>query len=163
VTVSLQPLDESLMERLLAVAVADAAPDEVIPPVDAPPGWSPQRKEFFRTFHRDRFGGLDGRPLRTIMFAILVDEGVVGMIRLSRVDPPGTCETGMWLGRSVRGQGIASTALRLALAHAMAAGVTAVRANTTADNTAAQATLRSAGAILKAAGDRVDAEIDTTA
>lgn len=162
VNLSLHPLDEDLMESLLAVASSDAMPDEVIPPVAGPPGWTEARCDFFRSFHRERFGGLDSPPLHTTMFAIALDGAVVGMIRLSRVDPPGVCETGMWLGRSARGRGVAPEALLLVLAKAAAAGAHTVRAQTTAGNLAAQATLRRAGASLTATDDRVDAEIPTT-
>lgn len=152
-TVSIAPLDPALIEALLLVAVNDATPDEVIPPVEGPPGWIPARQDFFRAFHTERLGGLDAAPLHTQMYAILADAGIVGMIRLSRVDPPGAMETGMWLGRSARGRGIAPRAVRLVMAAAAEAGGSSIRAETTVGNLPAQATLRRAGATLTPAPD----------
>jgi hypothetical protein len=122
--VRLAPVDEDNLEPLLAVAAAEATPDEVMPPVEAPAGWSHARREAFRAFHRRHFGGLAG-PTRTVMYAILVDAQVVGMIRLAWRDGSSgrdgsserdgsaersgartmEMETGMWLGQSARGQG----------------------------------------------------------
>src|ERR1700754_4796549 len=101
--VALTPLDDALTEDLLEVAVVDAAPHEVMPPVDGPEGWTPQAREFFRAFYRER-QSLTG-PLRTVMYAITDDDRLVGMIRLT-LEADGTAETGMWLARSARGKGI---------------------------------------------------------
>jgi RimJ/RimL family protein N-acetyltransferase len=86
--VKLTPLDDALTERLLKLAVADSTPEEVIPPVEGPPGWTPARQEFFRAFHHERQEGLAG-PLRTVMFAIEADNSLIGMIRLT-LDDDGT-------------------------------------------------------------------------
>jgi RimJ/RimL family protein N-acetyltransferase len=67
----------------------------------------------------------------------------------------------MWLGRSVRGHGVAPEALRLALGEAAAAGALTVRAQTTVENLAARATLRRAGATLTVTDGHVDAAIPT--
>ena len=156
--VRLTPIDEQTLEPLLSVAVAEAEPDDVMPPVEAPAGWSHARREAFRAFHRARFDGLNGTT-RTLMFAIMVDGDVVGMIRMSHRDEPAAMETGMWLGKSARGQGIAATALRLLLAEAVGAGARLVVAETTADNTPAIAVLRRAGAELERDGEAVRARI----
>ncbi|MGW4466907.1 GNAT family N-acetyltransferase [Micromonospora sp. NPDC004704] len=156
--VQLTPIDEQTLEPLLSVAVAEAEPDDVMPPVEAPAGWSHARREAFREFHRARFDGLDGNA-RTLMFAIMVDGDVVGMIRMSHHDRPATMETGMWLGKSARGQGIAATALRLLLAEAVGAGARLVVAETTADNAPALGVLRRAGAEFERDGDVVRARI----
>lgn len=156
--VRLAPVNEQNLEPLLSVAVAEAEPDDVMPPVDAPAGWSQARREAFRAFHRAHFGGLDG-PGRSVMFAIQAGDDVVGMIRLSRRDEPGELETGMWLGRSARGQGIAVAALRELLLEAASAGGRTVVAETTADNAAALGVLRRCGATLASTGSKVRAEI----
>ena len=142
--VRLQPVDEDNLEPLLAVAAAEATPDEVMPPVDAPAGWSHARREAFREFHRRHFGGLTG-PTRTTMYAILVDSQVVGMIRLAWRDEPRTMETGMWLGQSARGQGLGVAAVRAALTEAADVGARLVVAETTEENGPALGVLRRCG------------------
>lgn len=140
------------------MAVAEAEPGEVMPPVPGPPGWSQARREAFREFHRARFGGLDG-PTGTAMYAINVGGDVVGMIRMSHTDEPRTMETGMWLGRSARGQGIAVAALRCLLAEAARVGARRVVANTTVANRAALGVLIRSGAVLHQEGEAVRAEL----
>ncbi|TDB83386.1 GNAT family N-acetyltransferase [Micromonospora fluostatini] len=156
--VRLEPVDERNLEPLLSVAVAEAEPDDVMPPVDAPAGWSHARREAFRAFHRDSFGGLPG-PTGTQMYAILVGDEVVGMVRMARRDEPGTVEAGMWLGRSARGQGLGAAALRELLNAAAAVGMHTVVAQTTARNAGALSVLRKLGAKIREDGDRVVAEI----
>ncbi|GGM13789.1 GNAT family N-acetyltransferase [Micromonospora yangpuensis] len=156
--VRLEPVDERNLEPLLSVAAAEADPEDVMPPVAAPAGWSLARRDAFREFHRASFGGLDG-PTRTRMYAILAAGEVVGMVRMARRDEPGTVETGMWLGRSARGQGLGAAALRELLHAAAAAGMHTVVAETTPDNVHALAVLRKLGAKLREDGDRVHAEI----
>jgi RimJ/RimL family protein N-acetyltransferase len=157
--VRLTPLDEQLLEPLLSVAVAEAEPDEVMPPVDAPAGWSRARMDAFREFYRAHFGGLDG-PTGNVMYAIVQDGDVVGMIRLGRVHgQPDTLETGIWLGKSTRGQGIGLIALRLVLAEAIRAGACRVVADTRAENLPAVNLLRRCGAVLDSDGTAVRAEI----
>ncbi|MEE6259190.1 GNAT family N-acetyltransferase [Plantactinospora sonchi] len=156
--VRLTPVNEQNLEPLLSVAVAEAEPDEVMPPVDAPAGWSQARRDAFREFHRSHFGGLAG-PTGNLMYAIEQDGDVVGMIRLGRTDEPGTLETGMWLGKSTRGQGIGLIALRLVLAEAIAAGARRVVADTRPENLPAVNLLRRSGAVLAQDGTTVRAEI----
>jgi len=96
--VRLTPIDEQTLEPLLSVAIAETEPHEVMPPVKAA-GWSQVCREAFREFYRSSYGGLDG-PTRTLMYAIICDGDVVGMIRMARRDEPDTMETGMW-GRAV--------------------------------------------------------------
>ncbi|MFB9239820.1 GNAT family N-acetyltransferase [Plantactinospora siamensis] len=156
--VRLTPVNEETLEPLLSVAAAEAEPDEVMPPVEAPAGWSQARREAFREFHRASFGGLDG-PTRTVMFAIHAGDEVVGMIRMSRTDTPGSVETGMWLGRSARGQGIGMAALQALLDEAVRSGASRVVANTTSGNGAALAVLSRCGAVLRSDGSAVRAEL----
>ncbi|MEU5548347.1 MULTISPECIES: GNAT family N-acetyltransferase [unclassified Micromonospora] len=156
--VRLEPVDEKNLEPLLSVAAAEAEPAEVMPPVEAPAGWSHARREAFREFHRASFGGLDG-PTRTAMYAILAGGEVVGMIRMTRRDAPDTVEVGMWLGQSARGQGIGRAALCELMNLAPDVGVRTVVADTTADNHGALYVLERCGAKLREDGDRVYAEI----
>ncbi|MEV0718973.1 GNAT family N-acetyltransferase [Asanoa sp. NPDC050611] len=160
--VQLTPLDDDLTERLLAVAVADADPTEVIPPVEGPPGWTAGRAEFFRAFHHERQAGLAG-PLRTVMYAITADYRIVGMIRLTLDESGREAETGMWLARTARGQGLGGAAFERLLDEAHRAGARTVKADTTPGNHAALAVLRRAGAQLRAENDKVYArlELDT--
>ncbi len=161
-TVRLEPVDEANLESLLSVAAAEAEPSDVMPPVDAPAGWSLARREAFRDFHRASFGGLNG-PTRTLMFAVCAGGEVVGMIRMTRCDAPGVVETGMWLGRSARGQGLGAAALRELLNAAAAAGMHSVVAETTPDNLGAVAVLRTCGAKLREDDHKVYAEISLDA
>ncbi|MEV6816503.1 GNAT family N-acetyltransferase [Micromonospora sp. NPDC051296] len=156
--IRLEPVDEKNLEPLLSVAVAEAEPADVMPPVAAPAGWSHARREAFREFHRASFGGLEA-PNRTAMYAIQAGGEVVGMIRMSRRDEPDAVEVGMWLGRSARGQGIGSAALRELLNLAAAAGMRSVVADTDPENRGALSALAKCGATLREDGDRVRAEI----
>ncbi|MDG4794255.1 GNAT family N-acetyltransferase [Micromonospora sp. WMMD1082] len=156
--VRLEPVAEQNLEPLLSVAVAEAEPADVMPPVAAPTGWSHARREAFREFHRANFGGLDGHT-RTAMYAIVAGGEVVGMIRMGRRDEPDAVEVGMWLGRSARGQGIGPAALRELLHLAAAAGMRTVVADTTRENRGALSVLEKCGAKLREDGDRVYAEI----
>jgi RimJ/RimL family protein N-acetyltransferase len=156
--IRLTPVGEHVLEALLSVAVAEAEPHEVMPPVEAPAGWSQARREAFRAFHRRNYGGLDG-PTRTAMYAVIHSGGdVVGAARLTRRDEAGTFETGLWLGQSARGQGIGLTTMALLLTEAARAGARAVVAETKPDNTAALRVLTRAGADLRLDGDVVRAE-----
>ncbi|MEH1015255.1 GNAT family N-acetyltransferase [Micromonospora sp. CPCC 206060] len=156
--VRLVPVDDKTLEPLLSVAAAEAEPDDVMPPVDAPAGWSHARREAFREFHRASYDGLEG-PTGTVMYAILLGGEVVGMIRLARRPEPGVAETGMWLGRSFRGQGVGVAALRELLTEAAGLGMRTVVAETTPDNSGAIGVLTKCGATLSATGDTVRAEI----
>ncbi len=109
--VELRPLDEDLLDELLTRAVADAAPEEVMPEVPGPPGWTLPRREAFLAFHRARMAGLAG-PVREQGFAVMAEGRPVGVGRVAALDEPGTYEIGVWIGRSARGRGIAAAAVR---------------------------------------------------
>lgn len=100
--VTLVDVDEDVLARLLRVAVEDADPDEVTPPLA--PGWAPQRRDWFLAYHRacragsagaDGVGGFAGvggvggfageRRERT--WAVVVGGEPVGAVRLAVVDP----------------------------------------------------------------------------
>lgn len=147
--VSLVDIDERVLEQLLDLAKRDASPDEVAPPLGGP-GWNLERTAWFFSYHRAAAEGLDGKAGEK-SWGILAGGALAGSIRLKRVhvgNGPDTAETGIWLGRSFRGRGIGSAALRLLLAEARTAGIAAVTARTLAGNPAAQRILAGAGAIL---------------
>ncbi|CRK60018.1 GCN5-related N-acetyltransferase [Alloactinosynnema sp. L-07] len=154
--VRLIPLDEAGTEALLAVAVAQAEPAEVMP-VDGPTGWTEATKAAFRDFHAAHRDG----ALGTVMYAIDVRGETAGMIRLARVGP-GVAETGMWLGRAMRSKGVGVDALRALLEIAVETGFHTVRAETTPDNTAAIRALARCGAVLTTTPTSVTAELHPT-
>jgi RimJ/RimL family protein N-acetyltransferase len=145
--VELWRVDGVVLAELLAVAVADAEPEEVMPPVAGPPGWTGEREDAFRAWHRDRRAGLDG-PLREVTFAVVHGDTIVGSARLARRGADDTLETGLWLGRSHRGQGIGTATLSAVLDEAARAGAGVVVADTTVDNAGSLAALRRNGAVL---------------
>ena len=67
--VTLRQLDETLLRGLLDAAVADADPDEVMPPVAGPDGWTDERQAAFLSFHQSR--SLATEPIEAT-YAILV-------------------------------------------------------------------------------------------
>ncbi|MFE7314313.1 GNAT family N-acetyltransferase [Streptomyces sp. NPDC057555] len=158
--VALQQVDDECLEELLAVAVDDAAPEEVMPPVAGSPGWTLERQDAFRAWHRARRPGLAG-PIRESTFAITYGGKVVGSARLALRESLGVLETGMWLARSQRGRGIGTVTLRLLLQEAARTGARAVVAETKTHNTAALAALRRNGATLITSqdGTEVHAEL----
>lgn len=162
--VHIRPLDSRLLAELLRVAVAQADPEQVMPLVDPGPGWTDARRDAFLRFHTERLDGLSG-PHRTVMYAVIADGAVAGMIRMSARDPeadrvpPTVMETGVWLGRAWRGRGIGIAALRALLVEAVLAGAHTVVAETTAGNVCALGALRRCGALLRRDGDAVYARI----
>ncbi|MEV6020216.1 MULTISPECIES: GNAT family N-acetyltransferase [unclassified Streptomyces] len=149
-----QQVREGDLEELLAVAVEDAAPEEVMPPVTGPPGWTTERQESFRSWHRARRPGLAG-PLRESTFAITHNGKILGSARLAFREGHDVLEAGVWLGRSHRGRGIGSVTLRLLLDEAARVGARAVVADTKRHNAAALGALRRNGATLVASQDTV--------
>jgi RimJ/RimL family protein N-acetyltransferase len=138
--VALRPIDDATLEQLLQVAVDDAEPDEVMPPIDGEPGWTEHRRQAFRTFHRARRSGLDG-PLRELGLAIVVDGEVAGVARMRRRDDD-VFEIGLWIGRSQRGRGVGTATITALRAFAGALRAAELVADTTADNAGMLAVLR---------------------
>ncbi|NHC14887.1 GNAT family N-acetyltransferase [Motilibacter sp. E257] len=139
-----------------------------MPSVEGPPGWTPQRRDAFLTFHRAR--ALATPPVETV-YAVVVDGRVCGAARLEPPPGPGaTVEAGIWLGRSCRGRGVGGRALQLLAAQARGAGAVGLVAVTTAGNAGALGALRQVGASLSPAhapgtpvpepAARVDARLD---
>src|SRR3954449_7390137 len=79
-TVTLQPVGEDLLPRLLDTAIADADAHEVMPSVAGPPGWTEERRAAFRDYLRSP----DEKR-----YAIVVDEEVIGAVRLAPAEAPG--------------------------------------------------------------------------
>lgn len=139
--VRLQPIDDaSLVDVVLAAAVADAPPEEVMPPVPGPPGWSEARRDAFRAHHLARLGGLDG-PAAEQCWAVLADDQVAGVVRVQR-HPDGRHEVGIWLTNGWRGRGVGRAAIGAVRVEAARLGVDELVAVTTADNAAALGALR---------------------
>ncbi|MET1063380.1 MAG: GNAT family N-acetyltransferase [Arthrobacter sp.] len=158
--VRLLDVSERVLERLLTVAVHDADPDEVTPPLGTAAGWNSDRISWFREYHHAA-AGLDG-PGQQKSWAISCDGDLAGATRLKRTGA-GRLETGIWLGRSFRGRGIAREALRLVIGRAAASGASVLEADTTAGNAAALALLRSAGAELEEGEASDDAAVPVRA
>jgi RimJ/RimL family protein N-acetyltransferase len=143
--VEITTIDERVLDSLLHVAVADADPDDVMPLIDGPPGWTEARRDAFRNYHRARMKGLEGDN-RELGYVVISDGAVVGAARLARRDD-GRFEVGVGLGRSARGRGVGTALMGLLLERARDLGGTVV-AETTAGNAGALALLRRHGARL---------------
>ncbi len=144
-TVRLVAVDEVVLEALVAVAVAASGPDESAPPVaGGGPGWTVERVEGLRAYHRARRSGLDG-PAGEVTRAVTQDGVVLGAVRLEVVEPGPVLEVGLWLAGHARGRGIGAAALGLALEEARRFGAGEVVAETTMANHGAQAVLRRFG------------------
>lgn len=153
--VELADVDEVVLAGLWDLAVRDAAPDEVTPPLGTP-GWNPERHEWFLAYHRSA-AGLDG-PSGEKSWAVMANGELAGSVRLKRIPAAtGACwteaETGIWLARSHRNRGVGTAALALVLGAAQGAGVSRVVASTTMGNVAAQRLLAAAGGTLEPAPD----------
>jgi RimJ/RimL family protein N-acetyltransferase len=158
--VELVPVDEDVLERLVTVAVSDAAAREVTPPVTAGDEWTPERVDWLRDFHRERRAGLAG-PHQEATWAVRVDGAVAGSVRLRWTADPGVLETGIWLARSVRGRSAGTGALAAVITTGRSLGATELRAETTRGNRPALAVLAAAGFTLDPAdgGDGVVARL----
>lgn len=152
----LRPLDEHNLADLLATAVAEADPLEVMPPVAGAASWTEERRQAFLRFHLARSISAAEPVERT--YVVVLDGRVVGAARLEPVGRD--AEVGMWLGRSHRGRRIGRAVLAelLTLARAMAAQ--RMVATTTTANTAARRLLGECGAVPTVDGDRVEMVLD---
>jgi RimJ/RimL family protein N-acetyltransferase len=137
--VTLQPVDEDVLRRLLDVAVADADPEEVMPPVPGPSGWTAERRAAFLDHHTSARG---------TTYAVLAEGRLAGAARLAPAEAPGAAEACVWLGRSTRGKGFGIEVLHLLIEEARTNGLTALVAETNAANRPAVGTLRALGAKL---------------
>jgi RimJ/RimL family protein N-acetyltransferase len=146
--------DEAGLRALLAVAVADASPEETMPPFDGPQGWTEEKQEFFLKFFRTVVASEE-----TVAFAVMAGQEMAGFMRLRRMSEQGVAETGMWLGRSWRGQGIGTAAFDALVAEAAELGYRRVVADTLPQNVAALGVLRHGRARLREEGGKIYAEI----
>jgi len=170
--VTLRPLDEDLLPALLATAVADADPGEVMPPVDeddrgGAAGWTEARREAFLRFHRSRLPGAgpvegSAEEPAEVTYAVVVaetgetgqvEEKVAGAARLAPRPEPDAVEAGVWLGRSYRGRGVGTAVFARLLDAARAGGAARLFASTSTANAATRRLLASAGADLERHGD----------
>lgn len=142
--VTLAPVDEEILARLVAVATTDADASEVTPPLTPGDEWTPQRVAWFEEYHRSRRAGLTGSKGEAT-WAILESGSPVGSVRLKGTEADGVLETGIWLARSARGRGIGVQAMRLIREEARACRAKGIRADTTRTNDAAQALMRAVG------------------
>ena len=136
-TVMLRSVDETLLPRLLDLAVNEADPDEVMPPTPGPRGWTPERQAALPDHLR-----VPGT------YAILVDGEPAGVADLSPAEAPGAAEVGIWLARNARGEGHGTQALHQLIEEARSQGLTALIAETTVANPAAVGALKALGAKL---------------
>lgn len=164
IDVALVDVTEAVLERLLAVALADADADEVTPPLGGSSGWNADRVRWFLAYHRAAAAGLEG-PAREKTWAVTAGGAPAGAVRLKVVSSPGTAgsslvlETGIWLRRSPRGRGIGREAVRLVTAQAGATGAAVLTAETATGNAAARSLLAALGSTLAADGTRATARI----
>lgn len=150
--VALVAVDETVLAQLVHAAITDTVADEVTPPLTAGRAWTSARVAWLRDFHRARRDGLGG-PAAEATWAVVIEELVVGSVRLKRADEHGVLETGIWLTRSARGRGLGGAAMAATLVQAATLGATGVRAETTSTNTSALAVLRRLGFTLAPAQD----------
>ncbi|GGP76503.1 GNAT family N-acetyltransferase [Streptomyces melanogenes] len=156
--VTLHLLDRTLLPELLHAAIEDADPLEVMPPVEGPGGWTPERRSAFLRFHESR--SLAADPVE-ITFAIAASQRIVGAARLCPVDKQaGVAEAGVWIGRSHRGVGVGGAVWRLLLDRARAEGFTSVYVSTTPDNTAVRALMDRIGVDLVRDGEVLTAFVN---
>jgi RimJ/RimL family protein N-acetyltransferase len=136
-TVTLRPIDETLLPQLLDLAATEATPDEAMPPTPGPSGWTEER----RAALKDHLQTED-------TYAILVDGKPSGAARLTPAEAPGASEVGIWLARSARGAGHGTQALHQLVEEARSHGLKALIAETTTANEPAVGALRALGAKL---------------
>ncbi|MGP9536977.1 GNAT family N-acetyltransferase [Brachybacterium sp. AOP43-C2-M15] len=141
--VHLREVDEAVLDRLLRTAVQDAAAHEVTPPLTPGPAWTPERISWFLEHHRRARSGVDG-PAGEATWAVTLEDRPVGAVRLRRLDAD-TLETGIWLGRSARGCGAGTRAMRAVLARARQERADVLTAETAAENRAMRTILHGLG------------------
>jgi RimJ/RimL family protein N-acetyltransferase len=141
-SVELIPVDDVVLDLLVRAAVTAASADDVTPPLTPGRAWTEVRVAWLRAYHHRCRSGLTG-PTGEATWAVVVDDDVVGSVRLQDTDAIGVLETGIWLTRGTRGRGIGRMAITAVLREALLHGAQVVRADTTVNNTAALAMLRS--------------------
>jgi len=151
-TVELRPLTPDDLPALRDVAVADAVPSEVMPPVEGPGDhWTPDRATAFTDWQHSRITDPERRS-----YLVTADGAPAGVVRLDDTGE-GTAVAGYWIARSHRRKGVATQALALILIEAKALGLTGVTAQTTLGNPGSRRVLEGNGAALTVDGDVVRA------
>lgn len=148
----LAAVDDTVLEQLVHSAARDDAANEVTPPVSPGGSWTAARFGWQRDFHRGRRAGPDG-PAGEATWASIVDEKVVGSVRLKRTDERDLLETRIWLTRRARGHSLGPAVMVAVLQQAIVLGAARVRADTTAGNAAALNVLRRLGFTLALGSD----------
>ena len=128
--VTLVHVDETILDELVRAATTDAAANEVTRPLTEGDSWTEARVAWLGAYHRDCRAGLDG-PKGEATRAVLAAGAVVGSVRLKRTVTVDVLETGIWLARRSRGQGLGTAAAAAVVQLATALGAKAVRADTT--------------------------------
>ena len=149
--VDLVPVNEDVLEDLLALAVAEAQPGEVMPPASGESAteprttWTDLRKGAFREYHR-RCRVNPHSPVPEVTWAVTARGRIVGAARLAEVDGDSEArEVGLWLGESYRGQGISGEVGYWALAAAQTMDARRLVARTTARTTVVRRSLERIG------------------
>lgn len=149
--VDLVPVNEDVLEDLLALAVAEAEPGEVMPPASGESvteprtTWTDLRKGAFREYHR-RCRVNPHTPVPEVTWAVKARGRIVGAARLALIDgDPDAREVGLWLGQPYRGQGISGEVAYWALAAARTMDAKRLVARTTASNPGARRSLERIG------------------
>lgn len=137
-------VDEAVLEELVQATTTNAAAEEVTPPLTTGPAWTAPRVAWLRAFHRDRRTGLTG-PCGEATWAVVIEQQVVGSVRLKGTEQRDLLEMGAWLTHSARGRGRGTQILDAVLQQAKAYGARAVRADTTAGNARALGVLQRLG------------------
>lgn len=149
--VDLVPVNEDVLEELLALAVAEAKPGEVMPPTSGESvteprtTWTEPRKGAFREYHR-RCRVNRHTTVPEVTWAIRAQGRIVGAARLALLDgDPEGREVGLWLGESYRGQGISREVAYWAVAAAQTMDAKRLVARTTVSNPVARRALERIG------------------
>jgi RimJ/RimL family protein N-acetyltransferase len=138
-TVTLQPVDQNLLPRLLEIAVTDTEPHEVMPDLPGPSQWTDARRTAFMDYHR---------PADGAAYAVLVDGQLIGAVRIIPAEAPGAVQAHIWLRHSARGKAHSTEALCVLIDEARARGASALVAETHVSNQAAVSMLRTLGAMV---------------
>lgn len=140
-SVELAPVNDIVLQQLVRAAITEAMADEVTPPLTPGRSWTPNRVAWLRDYHHRCRTGLTGLAGEAT-WAVVVEQKVVGSVRLRNTDKNGVLDTGIWLTQNSRGRGIGRMAITAVLREAALLGANEVRADTTIGNTGAQGLLR---------------------
>lgn len=89
-------IDDDVLTRLVRAATEGAAPDEVTPTLTPGTRWTPSESRGCVTSIATVVLGSTGAAAE-IAWAVVLEESVVGSVRLRRTEEPNTLEVGIWL------------------------------------------------------------------